>query len=477
MASERATVPPDVFVSDLYKPSVDYKDDGGSDKPPSEPGPDPNDSTAQEQEAMDIEPEPPAPDDSPDWRYHLLQRLVDGTLPSDQAEARQVARRAKTFVLLDGEMYKRSPSGVLMRCIPRQEGVKLLQDIHSGACGHHAAPPTLVGNAFRKGFYWPTAVADATEIVRTCEGCQFYARQIHLPAQALQTIPITWLFAVWGLDLVGPLQKAPEGFTHLLVAIDKFSKWIEVRPITRIKAEQAVLFFTDIIHRFGVLNSIVTDNGTQFTGRKFLEFCDRHHIRVDWATVAHPKTNGQVERANGMILHGLKPRIFNRLNKFGKRWLKELPAVVWSLRTSRSRATGFTPFFMVYGSEAVLPTDLEYRSPRVQPYDEDSCKTLQEDALDQLDEARDVALLHSAKYEQALRRYHARRIKGRAFQVSDLVPRLRQSNKGRHKFTPPWEGPFVITEILRPGTYKLANEAGEVFKNAWNIEQLCRFYP
>jgi len=93
----------------------------------------------------------------------------------------------------------------------------------------------------------------------------------------------------------------------LLVAIDKFSKWIEVRPITRIKAEQALLFFTNIIHRFGAPNSIITDNGTQFTGRKFLEFCDRHHIRVDWAAVAHPKTNGQVERANGMILQGLKP--------------------------------------------------------------------------------------------------------------------------------------------------------------------------
>jgi hypothetical protein len=96
-----------------------------------------------------------------------------------------VARRAKTFLLLDGEMYKCSPSGILMRCISRQEGIKLLEDIHSGACGHHAAPRTLVGNAFRQGFYWPTAVADATEIVRTYEGCQFYARQIHLPAQAL----------------------------------------------------------------------------------------------------------------------------------------------------------------------------------------------------------------------------------------------------------------------------------------------------
>jgi hypothetical protein len=85
---------------------------------------------------------------------------------------------------------------------------------------------------------------------------------------------------VWGLDLVGHLQKAPEGYTHLLVAIDKFSKWIEVRPLNSIRSEQAVAFFTNIIHRFGVPNSIITDNSTQFTGRKFLDFCKDHHIRV-----------------------------------------------------------------------------------------------------------------------------------------------------------------------------------------------------
>jgi transposase InsO family protein len=84
----------------------------------------------------------------------------------------------------------------------------------------------------------------------------------------------------------------------MLVAIDKFSKWVEVRPITNLRAKQAVTFFTDIIYRFGVPNSIITDNGSQFTGRKFLEFCDKYHIRVDWVAVVHPQTNGQVERAN-----------------------------------------------------------------------------------------------------------------------------------------------------------------------------------
>jgi len=121
-------------------------------------------------------------------------------------------------------------------------------------------------------------------------------------------IPITWPFAVWGLDLVGPLQNAAGGYTHLLVAIDKFSKWIEARPITNIRSEQAVLFFTDIIHWFGIPIVIITDNGTQFMGKKILDFCDHHHICVNWSAVAHPRTNGQVERTNGMILQGAQTK-------------------------------------------------------------------------------------------------------------------------------------------------------------------------
>jgi hypothetical protein len=198
---------------------------------------------------------------------------------------------------------------------------------------------------------------------------------------------------------------------------------------------------------------------------------------VDWATVAHPMTNGQVERANGMILQGLKPRIYNDLNKFGRRWMKELPSMVWSLRTTPSRAMGFTPFFLVYGVEAILPIDLEYGSSRTRAYDDRRNQISQEDSLDQLEEARDMALLHSARYQQYLRRYHARGVQSRDLQVGDLVLRLRQDARGRHKLTPPWEGSFIIAKILKSGTYKLANSQGEVYNNAWNIRQLRSFYP
>ena len=173
----------------------------------------------------------------------------------------------------------------------------------------------------------------------------------------------------------------------MLVAIDKLSKWIEARPVTTFPLSKLSSSSPTLIHRFGIPNIIITDNGTQFTGKKLLDFCDRHHIRVNWSAVAHPRTNGQVECANGMILQGLKPRIYNRLKKFGKKWVEELSLVLWSLRTTPSRATKYTPFFMVYGSEAVLPTDLEYGSPRLKAYNEQTNKKTRENAVDQLEEA------------------------------------------------------------------------------------------
>jgi hypothetical protein len=97
-------------------------------------------------------------------------------------------------------------------------------------------------------------------------------------------IPITWPFTVWHLNMVGPLRQAPRGFTHLLVAVDKFSRWIEDRPIVNICTEEVVPFFTDIIYHFGITNTIITDNNTQFMGKKFLNFCDDNNIHVEWSS-------------------------------------------------------------------------------------------------------------------------------------------------------------------------------------------------
>jgi hypothetical protein len=107
-----------------------------------------------------------------------------------------------------------------------------LEEIHKGVCDNHASSRTLVSKAFQQAFYWRTALDDAEEPVRKCQGCQFFAKQQRVPAYKLVTIPPTWHFACWGLDMIGPLPIAPGGFNRVLVAIDKFTKWIEVKSVT-----------------------------------------------------------------------------------------------------------------------------------------------------------------------------------------------------------------------------------------------------
>jgi hypothetical protein len=127
-----------------------------------------------------------------------------------------------------------------------------------------------------------------------------------------------------------------------------------------------------------------------------------------------------------------------------------LPSVIWSLRTTPSRATEFTPFFLVYGAEAVLPTDLEYRSPKVKGYDECTNQRAHEDSLDQLDEARTVALMHSARYQQVLRRYQAGRIWRRDFDEGDLVLRLRQAIEAATSYRLHGRGPTSLSKFSSP---------------------------
>jgi len=169
IVSTRSTVPPDAFSRDLHEPSVDLGSGAGLEASPTQQA-DNVEALLMVAEVMEVEQRPGRPFD---WRTLFLDYLIRCELPEDQSEARRIARRAKSYVIYgeNNELYQRSPTGVLQRCIPVEEGRKLLEDLHSGACGHHAAPRTLVENAFRQGFYWPTAVADAIELVRSCHGC------------------------------------------------------------------------------------------------------------------------------------------------------------------------------------------------------------------------------------------------------------------------------------------------------------------
>src|SRR5215216_4696834 len=105
-----------------------------------------------------------------------------------------------------------------------------------------------------------------------------------------------------GLDMVGPFKRSKDKKTHLLVAVDKFTKWIEAEPVSKCDAATAVQFIKKLISHFGFPQSIITDNGTNLSKGAMKNFCQREHIRLDVSSVAHPQSNGQAERANQEIL-------------------------------------------------------------------------------------------------------------------------------------------------------------------------------
>ncbi|KAK1631189.1 hypothetical protein QYE76_005504 [Lolium multiflorum] len=406
------------------------------------------------------------------WMQAYISYILRKTIPDDPVEARRIIRRSKAFTVVKGELYKRSISGVLQRCVTPEEGRIILKDVHEGICGHHASSRAIAAKVFRAGFYWLTAIEDAKEIVRTCDACQRFAAKPHSPAAELMPIPLSWPFAQWGLDMVGKLHKAsPGGYEYMLVAVDKFTKWIEAKPINSPDGASAIKFVKSIVFRFGVPHSIVTDNGSNFTSKEFKAYCAEVGIKLSFASVAHPQTNGQVEKANGIICNGIKKRLLGPLEKARHTWPEELPSVLWSIRTTPNTATQETPFFLVHGAEAVLPIEIEHDSPRVTEYDEETSRKALEDDVDALDEARDEVLSRVAKYQQDLKNYHSRRLRPRSFQVGDLVLRLNQ--KSHEKLESPWLGPYIVTEVIEGGAYRIKDKkTGNVEPNPWNVAQL-----
>jgi transposase InsO family protein len=174
----------------------------------------------------------------------------------------------------------------------------------------------------------------------------------------------------------------------MLVVVDKFTKWVEAAPETTQDSTATINFIKSIVFRFRVPHSIIMDNGTNFTSKEFKSYYESMGIKLKFASVAHPKTNGQVEKANGLICSGIKKRLLAPLEKAKHAWVDELPSVLWSLRTTPNATTQETPFFLVHGAEAVLLVEITHEAPRIAAYNKQLPRKLYK-----------MTLMHSTKQE------------------------------------------------------------------------------
>ncbi|XP_055962316.1 uncharacterized protein LOC130015692 [Mercurialis annua] len=265
------------------------------------------------------------------WMQGIAHYLMDGTLPEDRDKAYKILRQAPYYAFLDGVLYRKSFTHPWSRCLTTEEGEYVLRELHEGICGAHIAPRMVAKKAVLQGYYWPLMVMQAEEIVKKCENCQRHQNIRH--ASTIEQCPITssWPFATWGIDILGPFTATTGQKKFLIVAVDHFTKWIEVEAVSTItEARIRDFFWRQIVCRFGIPRALITDNGKQFNCRAFKEFCNDLHIDLRFTSVVHPQSNGITEVTNRTILKGLKAR----LGQYDKQWLEELPKVIWAYRTT-----------------------------------------------------------------------------------------------------------------------------------------------
>ena len=165
-----------------------------------------------------------------------------------------------------------------------------------------------------------------------------------------------------GLDIIGHFPQATGNQRFVLVAMDYFTKWVEAEALANIRDVDVKKFmWRNIVTKFRVPKSLVSDNGLQFDSKAFRKFCSNLGIKNRYSTLAYPQSNGQAEATNKAIVNRLK----KRLEGTKGRWAKELPNVLWAYRTTPRRSMGETPFSLMYGGEAVLSAEVNLCSARV----------------------------------------------------------------------------------------------------------------
>ncbi|GKB40171.1 reverse transcriptase domain-containing protein [Tanacetum coccineum] len=295
----------------------------------------------------------------------IIEYLKYGVLSDDKKEANKLRIKAKQYELMDGILYRRSFLRPWLRCVRPLQVDYVIREIHEGACSMHAGPRSVVVKAMRSGYYWPTMHRDARDVILKCKDCQVHRTVPGNPQQPLTPITSPWPFYKWGIDIAGPFSEGPGKFKFLIVSIDYFTKWIEAKAVATISGGQVKKFVWDnIVCRFGLPGEIVSDNDKQFSNNPFKDWCEKLNITQRFASVKHSQSNGLVERANKSLGEGIKAR----LGEGNKKWIEEIPHVLWAHHTMIKSSNGDTPFSLTYGMEAVILAEIgmpTYRTPVV----------------------------------------------------------------------------------------------------------------
>ena len=275
------------------------------------------------------------------------------------------------------------------------------------------------------------------------------------------------------MDILGPFSPGNGQVKFVIVVVDYFTKWIEAKPLVTITTQQVQQFvWKDIICRYGVPHTIITDNGQQFIDKELAKFYIGLGIKHVTSSIEHSQTNGQAEAANKVILVELRKRLDNAKG----RWPEELVEVLWAYRCTPQSATNESPFSLVYDANAMIPVEIGEPSLHRELYDPVQNHQNMSTHLNLLPELREKAqICNLVVKRQATIKYNAN-LCPRSFEKGDLVWRMaNNARKKEGKFFANWDGPYRIHEDARGGAYRLEQLSGEEIPNTWNVSH-HKFY-
>jgi hypothetical protein len=283
---------------------------------------------------------------------------------------------------------------------------------------------------------------------------------------------------MWGIDMIGKIEPtASNGHRFILVAIDYFTKWVEAASYANVTRQVVARFLKkEIICRYGVPERIITDNGSNLNNKMMKELCKDFKIEHHNSSPYRPKMNGVVEAANKNI-----KKIVQKMVVTYKDWHEMLPFALHGYRTSVCTSTGATPFSLVYGMEAVLPVEVEIPSLRVMmdvKLDEAEWVQARFDELNLIEEKRLAAVCHGQLYQRRMKKAFDQKVRPRSYQIGDLVLKriLPPGTDNRGKWTPNYEGPYVVKKVFSGGALMLTTMDGEDFPSPVNSDVVKKYF-
>uniref|UniRef100_A0A2N9EZU9 RNA-directed DNA polymerase n=1 Tax=Fagus sylvatica TaxID=28930 RepID=A0A2N9EZU9_FAGSY len=429
-------------------------------------------------------------------------------------------REIKDYTLISGDLYRRLPGGVLARCISLEEAKEKLPEVHEKTCGDKGAV-SLYRRLQQLGYFWPNMSAEAAEIQSQCPTCQFhYSNEERLslryfveggtlfrkgfhgeplrclsPSESQMVMKETHTENVrehqgkkrlyqclLTLDLIGHINPASGGYIWILVVTEYFTKWVEAIPLQKATSAAVANFIQEhIITRFGIPYKLITDNGTPFINKDVREVLEHYQVKYRRSTPYYPQGNGQAEATNRMLLRILSKMVFD----YGNDWRAHLADVLWAYQSSPKTATGFTPFSLVYGTDTISPTELVVPSPRVMQgseleVDANMCVEARMADLEGLDEVRDLAKARSQRNYQKMANVYSKALRVRIFTEGQMVFKaaefVRRNLPSPSKFSPNWDGPYIIREAHGSGYYRLSKSDGTTLADPINGKWLKHYY-